>query len=163
MIHFYISLTRHPTSPARTGDTLLVFLITSMAIWIFHRLGASGPNGAALCTSSPGYREIKGQWWAGRWGGNVELRHFLRDGGPIPLKCFHQTKLNMMNRGATLARLRLPRSAAFTRVWMMTWFPYTKAEGLHSQNDSFYLYCEGCFRRMAYVLRNSECSFHVYW
>jgi len=32
MIHFYIFLSLHPTSPPRTRDTLLVFLITAVAV-----------------------------------------------------------------------------------------------------------------------------------
>lgn len=67
MIHFYISLTRHPTSPARTGDTLLVFLITAIAIWIFHRMGASGPHVATHCAEGTGYREIKGSGEQSDW------------------------------------------------------------------------------------------------
>ena len=85
MIHFYISLTRHPTSPVRTGDTLLVFLITAIAIWIFHRMWASGPNGAIHCAKGTGCRKIKGQWWAELTGKWCRTRHLLGDREPIPL------------------------------------------------------------------------------
>lgn len=160
MIHFYISLTRHPTSPARTGDTLLVFLITAIAIWIFHRMGASGPTVATHCVRGTGYREIKEQWWAERLGSNVERGTSWETGNLFP--CNVSTKWSLVwwiveQLRHVFTSQRGSSSAAFKRVWMMTWFPYTEAKGARSQNGYFYLGWEGGFRASHIVTFAWEC------